>query len=192
MASDPGRTPGPSSGQRGWWLEDAIPGTVLRHPGGRTIGATEHVWLAWITHNISDIHGDAHAATRNEWGQPLVLGMLTAAIVIGLAAPATPEAESGAIGMSDGWSSIRLTGVVLAGDTLRAESVIHAVDAPLGRGPAGCDGRSAGATSGTRSWRSSKRSDTSRDAIRDEDRTIGRGRSSRSVDAGLPARSPRR
>ena len=130
MASDPGRTPGPSSGQRGWWLEDAIPGTVLRHPGGRTIGATEHVWLAWITHNISDIHGDAHAATRNEWGQPLVLGMLTAAIVIGLAAPATPEAESGAIGMSDGWSSIRLTGVVLAGDTLMAESVIHAVDAP--------------------------------------------------------------
>ena len=129
MASDPGRTLGPSAGQRGWWLEDAIPGTVLRHPGGRTIGATEHVWLACITHNISDIHGDAHAATRNEWGQPLVLGMLTAAIVIGLAAPATPEARDGATGMSDGWSSIRLTGVVLAGDTLAAESVIHAVDA---------------------------------------------------------------
>jgi acyl dehydratase len=129
MASDPGPDPGPSGGQRGWWLEDAIPGTVLRHPGGRTIGATEHVWLAWVTHNVSDIHGDAHAARRSEWGQPLVLGMLTAAIVIGLAAPATPEPRDGAIGMSDGWSSIRLTGVVLAGDTLTTESAIHAVDA---------------------------------------------------------------
>jgi acyl dehydratase len=128
MAFDPGSTPGPSGGQRGWWLEDAVPGTVLRHPGGRTVGATEHVWLAWITHNISDIHGDANAATRSEWGQPLVLGMLTAAIVIGLASPATPEARDGAVGMSEGWSSIRLTGVVVAGDTLIAESAIHAVE----------------------------------------------------------------
>jgi acyl dehydratase len=118
----------PSAGQRGWWLEDAIAGTVLRHPGGRTIGATEHVWLAWITHNISDIHGDAHAASRSEWGQPLVLGMLTAAIVIGLASPATPDARDGAIGMAEGWSSIRLTGVVVAGDTLVSESAIHAVE----------------------------------------------------------------
>jgi acyl dehydratase len=122
MASEPG-------GQRGWWLEDAVAGTVLRHPGGRTIDEAEHVWLAWVTHNLSDIHGDAHAATRSEWGRPLVLGMLTAAIVIGLAAPATPAPEEAAVGLSDGWSSIRLTGLVLAGDTLRAESSIHAVEA---------------------------------------------------------------
>jgi acyl dehydratase len=120
MASEPG-------GQRGWWLDDAVAGTVLRHPGGRTIDEAEHVWLAWVTHNISDIHGDAHAAAGNEWGRPLVLGMLTAAIVIGLAAPATPLPEEAALAMSDGWSSIRLTGLVFAGDTLRAESSIHAV-----------------------------------------------------------------
>ena len=98
-ASDGGGHRAPAAGQRGWWLEDAVPGTVLRHPGGRTIGSAEHVWLAWITHNVSDVHGNAHAAARNEWGQPLVLGMLTAAIVIGLAArpPLTPD--RGAIGM---------------------------------------------------------------------------------------------
>jgi acyl dehydratase len=113
--------------QRGWWLEDAVPGTVLRHPGGRTVGAAEHVWLAWVTHNVSDIHGNADAASRGAWGEPLVLGMLTAAIVIGLAQPATPPPEHGTLGWSDGWSSIRLVGPVVAGDTLTAESKILAV-----------------------------------------------------------------
>jgi acyl dehydratase len=121
-------------GQRGWWLEDAVAGTVLRHPGGRTIDEGEHVWLAWVTHNLSDIHGDAHAAARSEWGRPLVLGVLTAAIVIGLAAPATPAPDLGPAGLADGWSAIRLTGLVFAGDTLRAESVVHAVEAaPVAR-----------------------------------------------------------
>jgi itaconyl-CoA hydratase len=125
--SEAGREAPQPGEQRGWWLEDAVPGTVLRHPGGRTIGPAEHVWLAWVTHNISGVHGNADAAARTEWGQPLVLGMLTAAIVIGLASPATPEPEQAAIGWSDGWSSIRLAAPVLAGDTLTAESEILAV-----------------------------------------------------------------
>ncbi len=130
------RQPAPGR-QRGWWLDDAVPGTTLRHPGGRTVGPAEHVWLAWVTHNISGVHGNAHAAARTEWGQPLVLGMLTAAIVIGLASPATPEPERAAIGWDEGWTSIRLTGVVVAGDTLTAESEWHTVD----RAPTAAHGR---------------------------------------------------
>lgn len=118
--------------QRGWWLEDATPGHVLRHPGGRTIGEAEHLWLAWITHNVSDLHGDAHAAGRTLWGRPLVLGMLTAAIVIGLAEPGTPTSEHGSLGLFDGWTSILLTAAVSPGDTLRAESQIAAVRAAPG------------------------------------------------------------
>ena len=115
--------------QRGWWLEDASPGGVLRHPGGRTISEGEHVWLAWVTHNISDIHGNADAARRSEWGQPLVLGVLTAAIVIGLAEPATGPPGSAAASLQVEWSSITLEGSVVAGDTLRAESYIERVEA---------------------------------------------------------------
>ncbi len=131
-ASEAARDDLPLGGQRGWWLEDAVPGTVLRHPGGRTIGTAEHVWLAWVTHNISGVHGNADAAARTDWGQPLVLGMLTAAIVIGLASPATPEPEQGTAGWDDGWRSIRLAGPVLAGDTVTAESDVLAVDAEQG------------------------------------------------------------
>lgn len=107
-----------------------MPGGVLVHPGGRTIGEAEHVWLAWLTHNISDVHGNADAAARSTWGQPLVLGMLTAAVVIGLAEPAAgPDEVIGSGGAwPDGWRSIRLRAAVVAGDTLRAESRIEAVE----------------------------------------------------------------
>jgi len=123
------RRPG---GDRGWFLEDAIPGTTIHHPGGRTLDEADHVWLAWISQNASDVHGNADAAARGAWGRPIVLGALSAAIVIGLAAPGTPEPALGGTGALDGWRAIRLTGTVLPGDTLVAESEIHAVHAAPG------------------------------------------------------------
>jgi acyl dehydratase len=116
--------------QRGWWLEDAVPGTVLRHAGGRTIDDAEHVWLAWITHNVSDVHGNTAAAVKGDWGVPLVLGALTVSVVVGLAGPATGPPASAAASVGEGWQTIRLSGPVVAGDTIYAESVIHAA-APL-------------------------------------------------------------
>jgi acyl dehydratase len=110
-----------------WWLDDALPGALIQHPHGRTIDEAEHVWLAWVTHNISDVHSDAHRAAAGPFGRPLVLGALTAAIVIGLAEPAMPEASSAVASLPRGWSSIRLAAPVAAGDTLRAESRIHTV-----------------------------------------------------------------
>lgn len=105
------------------------------HPGGRTIGAAEHVWLAWVTHNVSDVHGDAAAAARSEWGEPLVLGMLSAAIVMGLAAPAAGRPGSPAATRPPGWTSIRLGSPVRAGDTLRAESLVEHVEPGEAGGP---------------------------------------------------------
>lgn len=80
-----------------------------------------------MTHNVSDLHGNADSASRSEWGQPLVLGMLTAAIVIGLASPADGSPDTVADTWSDGWDSIRLERPVMAGTTLRAESRIEVV-----------------------------------------------------------------
>lgn len=115
-----------------------MPGTLIRHPGGRTIDESEHVWLAWITQNASDVHGNADAAARGEWGGQLVLGVLSVAIVLGLSAPAAGPAEvSGTAGWADGWRSVRLTATVVPGDTLRAESAIHSRRAVAGE-PTGC------------------------------------------------------
>lgn len=123
--------------QTGWWLEDAIPGAVLRHPSGRTLADGDHVWLTWVAQNASDLHGNADAAARTEWGQPIVLGALTISVVIGLAAPAAGPPETAGAGAMEGWRTIRLTANVLPGDTVYAESEIHAVaaapGAPVGR-----------------------------------------------------------
>lgn len=102
LAPDAALGPSPA----GWFLEDAVPGTTLHHPHGRTLDEAEHVWLAWITDNVSDVHGNADAASRAAWGQPIVLGALTAAIVIGLAHPGAGDpATTGTAGWADGWSS---------------------------------------------------------------------------------------
>lgn len=109
-----------------WTFDDATVGSTILHRHGRTVGADEHVWLAWVTNNASDLHGDAEAALRSEFGRPVVLGALTVAIVIGLAEPAEWPAPDAARHRQRGWHSIRLTGAVFPGDTLRAESVILA------------------------------------------------------------------
>ncbi len=114
-----------SSCQRGWWFEDATAGTALQHPGGRTVTADEHPRLAWLTDNASDVHGDAHRAATGAFGEPVVLGALSVAIVAGLAAPATGPADLAHRSVGRGWYGIHLSRVVLAGDTLRAESHIH-------------------------------------------------------------------
>ena len=122
--------PGPrvlAGADTGWWLEDAVPGTVLRHPHGRTVDEAEHVWLAWVTHNLSDVHGDRHATARGPFGGPLVLGALAAAMVIGLAEPGVPDARLAVTTQTPGWRAIRLIAPIRAGDTLRAESRIHGV-----------------------------------------------------------------
>ena len=55
--------------QRGWWLEDAVPGADLAP--SRTAGRSttrEHVWLAWVTDNVSDVHGNADRALAGRLG----------------------------------------------------------------------------------------------------------------------------
>lgn len=111
--------------QAGWCFGEAVAGQSIEHPVARTIGADEHVWLAWISMNANELHGNADRAASGPFGRPVVLGALTAAIVIGLAAPGGPGLLPSADGRT-GWRSIRLGRPVFAGDTLRAVSEVHA------------------------------------------------------------------
>lgn len=113
--------------QRAWWFEDAVPGATIRHPGGRTINPDEHPRLAWLTDNASDVHGDAHRMASGPFGQPLVLGALSAAVVIGLAEPAVGPPDDAGRAVASGWMRIGLLGLVVAGDTLSATSSIEAI-----------------------------------------------------------------
>ena len=108
----------------GWFFDDAVPGAVLRHPHGRTIWVGDHVWLAWISNNASDLHGNADRAARGAFGGPVVLGALSVAIVAGLAAPAWGSPGTWTMARLTGWHRIQLRRPVVPGDTLRSESRI--------------------------------------------------------------------
>lgn len=112
---------------RGWCVEDARAGGLIVHPGARTLMGDEHPRLAWLTENASPVHGNAHRMADSPFGEPLVLGALSVAVVIGLssAATCTPDLAGRA---SAAWSRIALLAPVLAGDTLRAVSLIRHVD----------------------------------------------------------------
>jgi acyl dehydratase len=118
----------------GWWFEDAVPGGVIEHPGGRTIGADEHILLAWLTNNASDVHGNHDVSARGAFGGPVVLGALTVAVVVGLAEPATAPPPIAARAIPTGWRRIGLVGLVLPGDTLNAVSHIEAARRDPGDG----------------------------------------------------------
>ena len=107
-----------------WRLEDAVPGTILEHPGSRRIGRDEHILLAWLMNNASQVHGNLHRAAEGPFGTPLVLGALSVAIVVGLAAPAAPEPAMAGRSLPQGWRHVALIGPVLPGDTLVASSSI--------------------------------------------------------------------
>jgi acyl dehydratase len=125
----------------GWWFEDATPGALIEHPGARTIGRDEHVWLAWVTDNASDVHGDVVYAARTPFGAPLVLGALTVAVVDGLGQPAEwPQALAAGHALP-GWQHIGLVAAVEPGATIRAVSRIIAAS-PFADGSGGSVQRS--------------------------------------------------
>ncbi len=119
----------------GWAFEDAQTGLTIQHPEGRTIGRDEHALLAMVSNNASDLHVNAEFARATDFGEPVVLGALTIAVVLGLAEPREWPAADAALDRSGGWVSMRLAAPVFGGDTLRAEStILSVVPMPDGRG----------------------------------------------------------
>jgi acyl dehydratase len=105
-----------------------VPGTRIEHIGGRTLGRDEQLWLAWATGNASAVHGNVDQAGRGPFGDVIVLGALTAAVVAGLAEPDPGGGEDPAALLHPGWTAIRLAAPVAPGDTLTAVSEIVSVE----------------------------------------------------------------
>ncbi len=99
--------------------EDFEPGTVIRHPLGRTITQTDNIWFTLLTVNTNPIHFDAHYASQTEYGRPLVNSTLTLALVTGLS---VSDISQNAVNL--GWDAVRLPAPVFEGDTLYARSEI--------------------------------------------------------------------
>jgi len=100
-------------------FEDFEPGSVIRHPLGRTITDTDNTWFTLLTVNTNPIHFDAHYAAQTEFGKPLVNSTFTLALITGLTV-----ADVSQYAVNLGWDEIRMPAPVFAGDTLYAQTEV--------------------------------------------------------------------
>ena len=106
----------------GRYFEDFVVGDVYEHRPGRTISETDNTWFTLLTMNGHPLHFDAAYAAQSEFGRPVVNSCLTLSIVAGMSVADVSQKAIGNLG----WTDIRLTAPVFAGDTIYAESEVLA------------------------------------------------------------------
>lgn len=104
----------------GRYFEDFTIGDIYEHRPGRTITETDNTWFTLLTMNTHPLHFDAEYAKNSEFGRCIVASPLTVAILVGMS---VSDVSQKAIA-NMGWTDIRMTAPVFAGDTLTAESEV--------------------------------------------------------------------
>ena len=106
----------------GRYYEDFEVGHIYEHRPGRTISETDNTWFTLLTMNTHPMHFDAEYAAQSEFGRCIVSSPLTVAIIVG---QSVTDVSQKAIA-NLGWTNIRLTAPVFAGDTITSESEVTA------------------------------------------------------------------
>ena len=104
----------------GRYFEDFQIGDIYEHRPGRTITETDNTWFTLLTMNTHPLHFDVEYAAKTEFGRPLVNSALTLSIVAGMSVSDLSQKAIANLG----WTDIKLTAPVFAGDTLYAESEV--------------------------------------------------------------------
>ncbi|MBY9061584.1 MaoC family dehydratase [Sphingomonas yunnanensis] len=113
----------------GWALGDQV-----EHPIRRTVTETDNLLFSTMTHNPQPLHLDAEAARASEFGQILVNGTFTFALMVGLT---VGETTLGTLVANMGYDKVVMPAPVFIGDTLRASSVVIALRDSRSRPEAG-------------------------------------------------------
>ncbi len=106
----------------GRYYEDFAVGEIYEHRPGRTISETDNTWFTLLTMNTHPMHFDAEYAKHSEFGRCIVCSPLTVAIMVG---QSVTDVSQKAIA-NLGWTNIRMTAPLFAGDTLTSESEVVA------------------------------------------------------------------
>jgi acyl dehydratase len=101
-------------------FEDFGVGDVYEHRPGRTITETENTWFTLLTMNTHPMHFDAEYAKASEFGRCIVCSPFTVALMVGMSVTDVSQKAIANLG----WSDIKLTHPLFAGDTLTAESEV--------------------------------------------------------------------
>ena len=96
-------------------------GDTLTHEIGRTVTETDNLLFTTMTHNPQPLHLDAEAARQSEFGQILVNGTFTFALMIGLS---VGDTTLGTLVANLGYDRLTMPAPVFIGDTLRARTEV--------------------------------------------------------------------
>ena len=117
----------------GRFYEDFAVGDIYEHRPGRTITETENTWFTLLTMNKHPLHFDAEYAKHSEFGRCLVASPFTVSLIVGMSVSDVSQKAIANLG----WTDIKLTHPVFAGDTLYAESEVLAKRESKSRADAG-------------------------------------------------------
>jgi len=109
-------------------------GDRLVHEIRRTVTETDNLLFSVMTHNPQPLHIDAEAARASEFGQILVNGTFTFALMIGLT---IADTTLGTLVANLGYDKLVMPKPVFIGDTLRADTVVEALKESRSRPGAG-------------------------------------------------------
>ena len=94
-------------------------GDRIVHEIRRTVTETDNLLFSTMTHNPQPLHIDRQAAEASEFGQILVNGTFTFALMIGLS---VGDTTLGTLVANLGYDKLVMPKPVFIGDTMRAET----------------------------------------------------------------------
>ncbi|MEO7940167.1 MAG: MaoC family dehydratase [Burkholderiaceae bacterium] len=106
----------------GRYFEDFKVGDTYEHRPGRTVTQTENIWFTLLTMNTHPMHFDEEYAKHSEFGQCIVASPFTLALLVGMSVTDVSQKAIANLG----WTDIKMTRPVFAGDTLYAETEVLA------------------------------------------------------------------
>ncbi len=115
-------------------FDDWHVGDRIAHEIRRTVTETDNLLFSCMTHNPQPLHLDAETAKASEFGQILVNGTFTFALMVGLS---VGDTTLGTLVANLGYDEVRMPKPVFIGDTLRAESEVTTLKASRSRPGAG-------------------------------------------------------
>jgi acyl dehydratase len=104
----------------GRYYEDFEIGDFYEHRPGRTITETDNIWFTLLTMNTHPMHFDSEYAKASEFGKCIVCSPFTVALMVGMSVTDVSQKAIANLG----WTDIKLTHPLFAGDTLYAESEV--------------------------------------------------------------------
>lgn len=104
----------------GRYYEDFEVGDIYEHRPRRTITETDNHWFTLLTMNTHPLHFDVEYGKHSEFGRCIVASPLTLAILVGMSVTDVSQKAIANLG----WTDIKMTHPVFAGDTLSSESEV--------------------------------------------------------------------